>query len=285
MLIVATVIWGGTFAATRGGLAYISPELLIAIRFCASFLVLAPVVTLLGVKWWRSVGSGIVLGLFLAAGYLLQTAGLQYTTAGRSAFITYLFAVFIPPLQRIISRRRLSAGNLIGLIIVIAGTAILTRPWQTAGWNRGDMLTLASAVAFAFFIVFVDRFSQKRDPVTFVPTQFFVAGVVALGVGLMRREIWLTAHPALWITIIYLTLFGTIGALGIQTVFQIRTTPVRATTIYALEPVFAGAIGVVVLGEKMIATEIIGALVIVAGVLVSEFWKALVESRSSDPQK
>ena len=106
-----------------------------------------------------------------------------------------------------------------------------------------------------------------------------------LRVGLARDAIWLTAHPALWMTLGYLTVFGTVGALGIQTVFQFRTTPVRATTIYALEPVFAGAIGVAVLGERMSGTEIIGAAVIVGGVLVSESWRALAELRSRDRRK
>ena len=90
---------------------------------------------------------------------------------------------------------------------------------------------------------------------------------------------WLAPDPTLWTTLIYLTLFGTVGALGIQTVFQFRTTPVRATTIYALEPVFAAAIGFMVLGERMATMEIVGAAVIVAGVLVSEFWRVFAGSR------
>jgi drug/metabolite transporter (DMT)-like permease len=284
MLVVATVIWGGTFAVTRGGLTYISPVLLIAIRFLLSFLVLAPAVTFLRIRWWRGAGPGVILGLALAAGYLLQTTGLHYTSAARSAFITYLFAIFIPPLQYFVSRRKLSTGNLLGLAIVVGGTLVLTRPWQTSGWNRGDLLTLGSAVAFAIFIVGIDRFAQERDPITFVPTQFLVAGLVSLSVGMVGKAMWIAPHPALWAAMAYLTLLGTAGALGIQTVFQFRTTPVRATTIYALEPVFAALFGMAILSERMGAVEIVGAAIILLGVLTSELWEVVGGRMASRPR-
>ena len=44
---------------------------------------------------------------------------------------------------------------LVGLAIVLMGTAVLTQPWATDGWNRGDLLTLGAALAFAFFVVLV----------------------------------------------------------------------------------------------------------------------------------
>ena len=286
LLIGVTVVWGATFSATRGGLLYISPLLLIAIRFVGSFLIVGPVLAVLGHRWWKAAAPGIVLGLFLAAGYCLQTLGLQYTTAARSAFVTYLFAVLVPPLQRLLADRRLSPGNVLGLGIVFIGTAILTRPWVAGGWNRGDLLTLGSAVAFALFIVLVDRFSRGRDPLLFVPTEFAVGGLVA-GVAAWiahaagLETVRLTPAPELLFAVAFLALMGTVGALGIQTVVQSRTTPVRATTIYALEPVFAALFGRLILGERMGGVEMVGAGVIVAGVLVSQLWEGLRAARAA----
>jgi len=231
---------------------------------------------------------GTILGLLLAVAYSLQTVGLQYTTAARSAFVTYLFAVLVPPLQRLMTDRRMSPGNLIGLAIVLLGTAVLTQPWKAAGWNRGDVLTLGAAVSFAFFVVLVDRFSRRHDPILFVPAEFAVAGLVAGAAALVAgatgiEPMRFVPNQDLLLAIAFLSIIGTVGALGIQTVMQVRTTPIRATTIFALEPVFAAFFGRVMLAERMAPVEIAGALVIVVGVLISQLWgflSASVRSRS-----
>ncbi len=280
LLVLATIIWGGTFVATRAGLDHVSPLLIIAIRFLASFLIVGPALALGGRRWWRHFRLGVLLGVVLAGGYMLQTVGLQFTTASRSAFLTYLFAILIPPLQRVISRRRLSVGNLIGLAVVIVGTALMTHPWDAAGWNDGDAITLAGAVCFALFIVLIDRFGQDAPAVDLVPTQFLVAGAIALAAALVFEPIRLEINPAAILTIGYLTLLGTVGALGLQTVFQVYSTPVRATTIYALEPVFAAIFGIALIGERVGVLELSGGAIILVGVLLSELWEHVIRRRA-----
>lgn len=272
LLVLATLIWGGTFVATRAGLGFVSPLLIIAIRFLTSFTLLAVVLSTMGRRWWEHWRGGIVVGVVLAGGYTLQTVGLQFTTASRSAFLTYLFAVLVPPLQVLIGRKRLRAVNLVGLLVVLAGTAVMTSPWAASGWNRGDLVTIAGAVCFALFVVLIDRYGATGAAIDLVPTQFLIAGGIALVLALVLEEVQFVAHPAAWSALAYLTLLGTIGALGLQTVFQHRTTPVRATTIYALEPVFATIFALAVLGERVGVHEIAGGAIILGGVLLSELW-------------
>lgn len=284
LLVLATIIWGGTFVATRAGLDHVSPLLIIAIRFLASFVILGPALALAGVRWWKHLRTGGILGIVLAGGYVLQTVGLESTTATRSAFLTYLFAVLIPPLQRLVSRRRLSAGNLLGLGIVIAGSTVMTHPWDASGWNAGDAITLGSAVCFALFIVLIDRFAQDTPAIELVPGQFLVAGLIALAGMLVAGAVdgesvrW-SWRPEALVAVGYLTILGTVGALGLQTVFQVYTTPVRATTIYALEPVFAALFGMVILAERVGSLEIAGGAIILAGVFVSELWEYAIRRR------
>jgi drug/metabolite transporter (DMT)-like permease len=283
LLIGVTVIWGATFSATRAGLPHMSPLLLIALRFGGSFLVVGPVLAARGFRWWRALGPGALLGVFLVAGYGLQTIGLQYTTAARSAFVTYLFAVLVPPLQRLLSDKRLTRANVAGLAVVVAGTLVLTRPWSASGWNRGDLLTLGSAVAFALFIVLVDRFARRHDPLHFVPVEFAVGGLLA-GAGALIAHVTgveplrFVPTPEALSALLFLALIGTVGALGIMTVVQSRTTPIRATTIYALEPVFAAIFGRLLLQERMTGAEVAGAGVIVLGVLIAQVWDPVTAS-------
>ena len=120
------------------------------------------------------------------------------------------------------------------------------------------------------------------------PAEFAVAGVVAGVAALVAgatgiEPIRFVPNQELLLAIAFLSIIGTVGALGIQTVMQVRTTPIRATTIFALEPVFAAFFGRVMLAERMVPVEIAGALVIVVGVLISQLWgflSASVRSRS-----
>ena len=282
VLVVATVIWGGTFAATRAGLSYVSPLLIIAIRFLVSFLILVPVYAGLRRNWWRHAGLGAVLGLALAGGYILQTIGLQYTSVARSGFLTYMFAVLIPPLQRLLTNHRINAANIIGLGIVIVGSTVMTQPWMASGWNLGDLVTLGAAVSFALFIVLVDRYGAGVPSVDLVPSQFLVAGLVALVGALTTEEMSLVWNTTSILAMSYLTLLGTVGALGLETIFQPRTTPVRATTIFALEPVFAAGFGFVILGERISLVETAGAAIILCGVLFSQLVRRNGQQRYID---
>ena len=279
LLVVATIIWGGTFVATRAGHDHVSPMLIIAIRFLVSVAVLGPILALAGRAWWKHWRTGFVLGVVLAGAYVLQTIGLQWTTAARSAFLTYLFAILIPPLQRFVGRRRLSAGNLMGLIVVIGGTVVMTHPWDLGGWNTGDLVTLGSAVCFALFVVLLDRFGQNTPAVDLVPMQFLTAGAIALAGALILEPMRLSFSSGALLALGYLTILGTIGGLGLQTVFQVYTTPVRATTIFSLEPVFAAIFAVAILSEQLGVLEIAGGAVILGGVLLSELWEHVIRRR------
>ncbi len=272
VLILVTVIWGGTFIVTQSGLGDISPVLLIALRFWIA-------TALVGVLWRdrlrgvgrRAVAHAVLLGALLTAAYIAQTVGLQYTTAARSGFITYLFAIFIPPLQFFIARKPISAGNLLGLAIVFFGTYVFSSP-AAGGLNFGDAVTFISAVTLALYIVYLDRYARASDPRALAVLQFAVVAVCATAATLLfERAVFIPTAALVW-ALFYLGVLGTAGALGLQTRFQKDTTPIRATIIFALEPVFAAGFGVVVGGQALSPAELAGGAIILAGLLLSELW-------------
>lgn len=272
LLLAITVIWGGTFIITKSGLEHISPTLLIGMRFLVAFVV----VTVLGAHRLRTMtGStlrrGAILGILLCASYLMQTTGLLFTTASRSGFITYLYAVLIPPFQFLILRRPASRWNLAGLAIVLIGILFLTQP-AAGEINAGDLLTIGCAIGVALYIIYLDRFSRIEDPANLVIVQFGVTAAVALGLSAAIHPIIpqrLTLTIDLVVAIAYLAVLGTVVALGVQNRFQRETTPVRATIIFAFEPVFAALFGVLA-GEPFGPSQATGAALVIAGLLVSE---------------
>jgi len=272
VLIGVTIVWGGTFIVTQSGLADISPVFLIALRFWMAALIMG----LIWHKRLRRLGrrtllQALVLGVLLTAAYIAQTVGLQYTTAARSGFITYLFAIFIPPLQFFIARKPISGGNLIGLLIVLGGTYVFSSP-AAGGVNFGDGVTFISAVTLALYIVYLDRYARESDPRALAILQFAVVAVTATGATLLFEQVRFVPTLALAGALLYLGVLGTAGALGLQTRFQKDTTPIRATIIFALEPVFASAFGFLLAGQPLTPAEALGGAIILAGLLLSELW-------------
>jgi len=269
LLLSITIIWGSTFVITKGLLEDISPFLYIAVRFILAAVVFGLVYR----HVWRmdkpALVRGGILGLLLFVGFALQTVGLQYTTASKSAFITGMLVVLTPICQILIERRLPKLGNVIGAVLVAVGLYFLTSP-DGSEMNLGDWLTLGCALCFALYIVYLDMFGSKYDAAQLTFAQFAVAGIGGtIGTVLFERVVW---NPSLEFAgaIAYLTVFATVIALFVQTKYQKETTPTRAAVIFSVEPVFAAVFAYLILSEMIGPLGMVGGGLIVGGLLVSE---------------
>jgi drug/metabolite transporter (DMT)-like permease len=147
-----------------------------------------------------------------------------------------------------------------------------------ASVNRGDLLTLACAVAFAFQIIFLGRATQKYR---FEPIAFLQVGIAAV---LMLLTIPLVEQPHIQWTPRVVTAIVVTGVLGTAVAFTVQawaqqfTPPSHTALIFALEPVFAWLTSYIVLNERLGARAATGAVLILAGVLLSEL-KGTVQER------
>lgn len=273
-----TLIWGSTFVLVKIGLAELSPLLFNAARFTLAAVLMLPwalrplarVAKTGGAAVWRLLADAGWLAVLIVLGFGLQTAGLKYTTASNSAFITGMMVMFTPLLQTGLQRRRPQTENLVGIALVLIGLALLTTPGGRG--NVGDLLTLACAAVFALYIVQIDTISRRHELVALTFVQ--IAGAAALnwvaGLAFESFEWRVSVRSAA--ILLYLALFATIVTTYVQTRFQRDTTPTRAVIIYTIEPVWAAALGYWILQERLAPSGLIGAAVIIAGILVSELW-------------
>lgn len=274
-LVFVTIIWGGTFAVIKTGLEDATPLILLAIRFATAFLLF----TALYFRKFRYFGrrtiiNGIILGIFMFVGYAAQTVGLAYTTASRAGFITFTFALFVPFLQIWFLKKRPLLGNIVGLIIVFTGLWIISKP--TGGpFNIGDLIMLIAAVAYAFFIIFMDIINKKESPELMTSIQFLTTALLSFLASLFLEVPRLNITTSFLLSIAYLVLLGTVFSLYMMNLYQKDTTPMRAVLIYSLEPVFGVVFAIILLGESFSGREIGGALLILAGVLISELWEII----------
>ncbi len=281
-LVLLTLLWGTTFSLVKGALAGTTTAALLLARFAIATLVLA----LLAGRGRPAQTPGLfrdagVLGVLMAAGFVLQTEGLVHTTPARSAFFTGLTVLFVPFVSWAIYRRRLSLPAFVAAVIAAFGLALLTHPSArmplvaTAG---GDLLSLGCAVAFAFHIVWTSEWSQRHDLARLTLVEIAVA-LGALGIYALFAPLTMTPTPGLIATLVFLGAGMTAGAFLLQNWAQRRVTPVRAALIFTLEPVAAAIFAWFHRGDRLTALELAGGSLIIAGVLVGELTTALTPKR------
>ncbi|MEW5814571.1 MAG: DMT family transporter [Spirochaetota bacterium] len=267
-----TVVWGGTFPVIKTALFNVPPLLFLTIRFTAALILFIFIFRRqLKVPVKDTLLRGLLLGLLMFIGYSLQTIGLKFTTVGKSSLITYSFALYVPLLQFVFCKKPLKTGNLIGLVVVFCGIYIITSP-ENSVFNTGDVLTFIAAFGYAFYIVFLDIFPQKDDPAVLTTLQFVVAVLMGITLSLIFEKPYLKVTPGFFISIGYLSLFGTVLAIYLMNKFQKDTTPTKAVIIYSLEPVFSILFGAIFIGEPLSLKLLTGGALVLSGVLLSELW-------------
>lgn len=311
-LLLMTLIWGGTFAVIKGALQDISPLLMVGIRFVLAAALALPILVR-GDSGDESFGYfnsrtwlwGTLIGLAMLAGYAGQTIGLKYTSVARSGFLTYSFALFVPFLQFLILGKRPGWGNLLALMVVIWGMSFVTDPAtepltiaslsplrifgmtrdiMNGGLNKGDLFTLAGAVGYAFYVVLLDKGSRVCHPGALTVLQMLVCGVFALILVPFFEIPVLVISWRLAGAMFYLVVLGSVVALALMNWFQRRLTPLRAVLIYAMEPIFAALIAWAFFAGGMSIREIIGAALILGGIVVSDIWIIFVRGRRQGPE-
>ncbi|WP_090136479.1 DMT family transporter [Kosakonia oryziphila] len=270
LLIVITLFWGGTFLAVQYAVTMSGPFFFVGLRFATAGLavVLLSLRVLNGITWLE-IKAGGVIGMAIALGYSLQTWGLQFIPSSKSAFITAMYVPLVPLLQWLCLGRMPGLMPCIGIALAFSGLLSLAGPeGNMLALGKGEIITLASAVAIAAEIILISAWAGKVDVRRVTVVQLLTASLVSFAAMIPSGESVPTLSPGLLLVALGLGIFSAI----IQVVMnwaQRSVSPTRATVIYTGEPVWAGVFGRLA-GERLPLLALFGGALIVLGVLVSE---------------
>jgi drug/metabolite transporter (DMT)-like permease len=268
-LVVVTAVWGVTFVQVKDAVEVYPLFAFLAVRFSIATVTLAiPGAGRLRSLGPRGFGAGVLLGLFLAAGYALQTAGLQRTTPSSAGFITGLYVVLVPLVALVLFRERIGRGVWVGAGLALAGLAMLSG--VHAGSAFGDLLVLGCAAAFGFQIPLTGRFAPRYDPLALTLVQMLTAFVGFAVIAVVVGEVKVPHGWTVWAALLVTGVFASALAYLIQTWAQRRISAARTAIIYAMEPVFAGFFGYLLAGDRLGAIGWGGCALILAGIVASE---------------
>ncbi|PTQ10342.1 EamA family transporter [Sphingomonas oleivorans] len=272
VLVGITIIWGFTFYVTQIGLTHSGPFFFVGLRFATATLVLAAVSTRsIRAGFTRlELGASLSIGLVMVAVFGFQAAGLLTIPSSKSAFITALYVPLVPLMELFFLQRMPRRMVWIGIVMAFIGLILLAGPEQVVALRLGvgETFTLLCAVAAAAQIVLIGLFADRIDTRRAALIQL---GTVSIGCFALM-PVFGERVPSL-----SAPLFLTTGGLGVASALiqvamnwgQRSVAPSRATLIYAGEPIWAGLIGRVA-GERLPGIALIGAALIIGGVIVSE---------------
>jgi drug/metabolite transporter (DMT)-like permease len=288
LLVLVALIWGATFVLVKRALEDVSTLLFLAIRFTLAAVCLA---LMLGSKaratedWRRDLGGGVLAGMCLFTGYVLQTLGLKYTTPSKAGFLTGMYIPLVPVMGAMVYRKMPRRMEAAGIVAAAAGMTLMTLPGGEAGINRGDMLVAGCAAAYAMHILVLGHFTPRGNVSFLAVTQIATAAVLSLAVCGWAEPVRWRPGAAVWIAVGVTGILATAVAFAVQTWAQRYTSATRTALIFALEPVFAWLTSFAVAGELLTRRATLGAGMILAGILAVE-WKhdaAWSEERLHDP--
>lgn len=279
-LLLATVIWGFAFIAQSVGMDHIGPFTFQSVRCALAVAFLFPFSFLTGRKsssfsasinkWkdptlWK---AGCICGCALFAAASLQQVGLVSTDAGKAGFITAMYIVLVPILGLFLGQKP-SAGAIVSVLLAVVGLYLLSC-MGSSGINRGDLLIMGCALAFAVQIRCIDRFAGSIDGIRLNCVQSLVVTVLSIPFALFTETIDFSQIWACRSSLLFAGVLSMGVAYSLQIIGQKHLEPTPASLIMSLESVFAVLGGWLILHETMTPWETIGCCLVFCAVILSQ---------------
>ena len=268
-LVSVAALWGLTFVMVKDAIRVLPTMEFLGYRFGAAAIIVALVfwrrLVALPAEGW---GAGALMGVFLTAGYVFQTLGLEATSASNAGFITGLFVVFTPLLGAAVLRERITplswaAAGLAALgLLLLSGASELNL--------RGDGLELLCAISFAAHILVTGRAVRSHDVAALVPVQLAVCGAFCLLVAGSDGGLEAPTGATVWSALLVTSLIASAFGFYVQTYAQVHASPTRTALILASEPVFAGVFGYLLAGDRLSNLAWLGAALIMVAIVAVE---------------
>lgn len=285
LLLTTTFFWGVTFTVVKQAVESVDVFVFLAQRFILAFILILPISAIKGRQLnRRTVRQGCFMGLFLFGAYAFQTLALQYTSASNTAFLTGLNVVMVPVIASLILRHRIAMPIKIAVALSVAGLFLLCGN-GTLNFNSGDVLAAACAICVSLHLIYTGEFARSSDFYWLTAVQLGMVAMLSSVFALARGKQVLIWYPHLLWTLLVCAVIATVFAFLVQTSMQRYISHTKTALIFCTEPVFAAIYAWFAINERLGLYGIAGALLILAGMVVSIMPEKEEQGTIAAPQK
>lgn len=279
-LLLATILWGSTFVAQSVGMDYIGPFTFQASRCFLGSVALLPIIAVSDhfkkdgknffsrwsdPKLWKAC---LFCGIPMFIATSLQQMGIVDTDAGKSAFLTTMYIVFVPILG-IFLKRKPSKWIPVSVVLSVIGLYCLSCVGVTR-IGKGDLLLIGCAFVFAVQIICVGIFAPQVDCLRLNCLDALLCAVLsAVFMGFAETPTWQAIRDC-WLSIAYAGVLSMAVGYSLQNVGQKYLESSAASLLMSLESVFAVLSGALILHERMSVWETVGCILVFAAVILSQ---------------
>lgn len=288
LLLLAALIWGSAFVAQRLGAGQMAAASFNAVRHYLGFGALTAVVLLFDLgarrgrpearqRWLEAVLPGVLIGVALTGGTMMQQTGLAFTTAGKAGFITGFYLVLIPLAGWLFLKQRTSWTTWLAIGLAMAGLYLLSIT-QGSAVNIGDLIVLGGALFWTWQILMIER-AGALDPLRLCAVQFLTCALLSTVLALITEPAPFSGLSAAWAPLLYTGLISSGVAFTCQVIGQRDAKASHAAMIMSLEAVFAALAGALILGERLGGRAMTGAALMLLAIIIAQLG-ALHEDRT-----
>ncbi|MFW9896180.1 MAG: DMT family transporter [Candidatus Thorarchaeota archaeon] len=270
LLVLTTVLWGTSFILTKNITETVPIFLYIGLRFAIAFLGFAPMFFHLKNLNKKMLFMSFITGMIYFIGFAIQTCGLQTTTAGKAGFVTGLSAIIVPFIAWFGFKKSLTKRIWLAVMLSVIGMAFLLLEGES-GINIGDLIVLGSAVFWALFIIYNDKYVPLVDIYSYSIIQIGVISSMGFISSFLLGESYssLPLSPYFWWIMVYMGIAVMTLTIFFQNWSQQYQGPTQTAIIFTLEPVFAALFGFLIGNEILSLFAWIGCCLIFTAIIIT----------------
>jgi len=278
-LVVCTLIWGTTFIAQDTGMDNIGPFTFNSTRFFVGFLAVAPFVFFferkkiniqIKNKQNQFIKLLVPVGIFLFLGCIFQQVSLLYTDVANSAFFTIFYVPMVPIIVYFLFSEKLHWSIWPSVFACVLGGYFLSNI-SDASIRLGDSLVLIGALFWALHIIYIGKIIKHFDLPFFIALlQNLIVAALSFILVVIFEEFDFSKIKLETVEILYAGILSGGAAFALQIFGQKNISAAPAAIVMSLEGVVAAISAWVILSQILGINNIIGCLLILVGVLLSQ---------------
>lgn len=279
MLVVLSILWGGSYFFVEIALLEWSPLLIVAVRVAIATVVIWGVVLAAGLPipqtrsaWMALLWMGLINNV---VPFLLIVWGQKEIESGLAAILNAAAPIFTVIVAGIwLKDEPLTRSKLLGAALGLIGVVVLIGPSALAGISANlvaQLAVLGAALSYAFAGVYARRFPRMGiDPIVAAAGQLLMSSLVLIALALTFESPGqlLESSARTWMAVALMAVFST--ALAYILYFRLLATAgaTNAILVTLLIPVTAILLGTIILGERLEWGHFLGMIVIGLGLSV-----------------
>ncbi|MDF2681471.1 MAG: transporter family protein [Brevibacillus sp.] len=273
---LAVVFWSTSFVGTKMAYESFPPLTLGAARFIVASLVLGAFL-LIKKEFVLPPKKDLLLmsisGLLGVTIYFaMENVGVQLTTASNAALIIASYPAITAGFEVLLKRSRVSWIKVIGIVITIVGVYQISSSNEGGigeGQLAGNILLIGAGVVWVFYNFITRRFVNQYSMITVSFYQTISGTLAFIPLAVIERGKWQIPSLNSWIVMLYLGVFCSVIAFMLYNYALRKLSPSTAVTLMNLVPVFGVVFSWMILNEQIHASQLVGGMIVIVGVVLS----------------